>query len=268
MASLASLGVLACATAACDSVLGLGKYSVVDCAVDCEAGTTPSVDSGADADATVFDGGDSGDAAETGPFDASDASDASDGDATLEAGDGGDGATLDDAPFDVVLPSDSPPDAPPLVTAWAQWPMPNPDAGAYPGAGPDAALPHPMSYDAGIEGGAPTAYDEVTHLTWYRQAIRSNVASITDAVAACASLPGGKFVVPTRIQLASLIDFTRQPTVDTTTFLGIATTDFYWTQSPARGMGVHSGYWTVSFQTGWVRNDVSFGNALLCVEGP
>jgi hypothetical protein len=234
------LGVLAGiagALAGCDSLLGLGNYSAVPCAEDCGVdGSAGDVDGGADA-----------------TLDAADASDASDADATSDA----------DAAFEAGPISDAPPDAPPVIAAWARWPMPNPDAALYPGS--DASLPNPMSYDAGADGGSPTVYDAVTGLTWWRTALTS-IGSLQAAVAACTGLGVG-FHVPTRIQLVSLIDFTRQnPTLNASVFSGVTSTAF-WTASVARTSAGTNGFtWTVNFGSGEVSNSQS-GAAVLCVSG-
>jgi hypothetical protein len=84
--------------------------------------------------------------------------------------------------------------APPL---WATWPMPNP---------PSTGLPNPASYEVGND----TVLDHITGLMWQR----STSAELTfeQAVSYCAELElDGHcgFRVPTRIELVSLVDFTR-----------------------------------------------------------
>ncbi len=224
--------------AACDSLIGLGKYSTVPE----DSGTADSM------------GGTS-----------SDAADENDSTALLpeggphDAGDGGDTSdeAQDDAPSDAGPPPDVSVDAPSLVTLWARWPMPNPDAAIAPDSG--TLLPNQMAYDLG-DGGSLTAYDTVTKLTWWRQPM--TVSSYPSAVDSCAAIPGG-YQVPTRIQLVSLIDFTHNPTVNTAAFPLVTGADRYWTASMVQGSPL---YWTVDFGTGLTSNKQP-GGAVLCVKG-
>lgn len=244
--SLVGLATVGAMLAACDALLGLGDYAKVTCAVGCDAGDESAAprDSGASGPDVTLDAGEGSD---------------------VDAGQTGQGADAGDAASEATPLSDATPDAPPLTAEWAQWPMPNPDAGVYPGASQDAALPNPISYDAGADGGAATAYDNVTGLTWYVSALPAS-GSLQVAAAACNTGAGSGFQVPTRIQLATLIDFTRAPLlIDTTTFHGVTGVAF-WTSSPV--IGAPSGtYWTIDWSSGLTSNTAT-ASQVLCVAGP
>ena len=174
------LAAAALALAACDALLGLGQYKDVDCAVDC--GTDAREGS------TAFP-------------EASEAADGPDAASMSDAGLDGDafGTTAD-----VAIPEGGWP-VPTGHEIWAHWPMPNPDAAIAPDA--STLLPHPMTYDAGADGGDLVAYDVVTRLTWYRQSMSAK--DYGTAWQACEGLNGVGWRVPTRIELVSLIDFTQ-----------------------------------------------------------
>ncbi len=237
---LVSIAALGAAVAACDSILGLGNYHDVACDPytgegNCDAGSG-SFDSSPPPDSTLFD------VFEAGGDDATDS-----------------GVGADAAPEAMPL-SDAPYDAPSVTALWARWPMPNPDAAIYPGA--SMLLPNPMAYDAGADGGDGTVLDLVTNLRWSLSPVTPS-GTFNPATAGC---PPG-FQVPTRIQLVTLIDFTRgNPTIDTSVFTQVMG-DRYWTSSsvPPGGMAP---YWTVDFSNGLVSN-ASTGVRVLCVkEGP
>jgi hypothetical protein len=269
-AVLAGLGALVCAFAGCEALLGLNDFSVRDCSNDAceEAG---AADGGVDADAN----------ADAGDSTADVASDTSDG-----GSDGGsDGADASDAPDegsgDVVVAEAEPDVAPPTVTQiWIQWVMPNPDAAIA--LGSTVQLPNPMSYapdDAGR-----TVLDQKTHLTW--EASGSPALKYEDAETHCsllASSTSQPWRVPTRIELVSLIDWTRVPMFDVDAFaydpdagtgqpMGT-----YWTSSlavppqggplPADASPTSWGWhWTVSFATGAVVQRLS-ADSVRCVSG-
>jgi hypothetical protein len=142
--------------------------------------------------------------------------------------------------------------------------MPNPDAAIA----PDSAvlLPNPMTYDAGADGGT---LDIVTHLLWETDGSQM-ASSFLGAWAHCSSLgPGWR--VPTRIELVSLVDFTRtSPSIDEPPFAGTESTNPYWTSSvvwaPDAGADAAVNYWTVWFSDGLVaRSDT--GGFVRCVNG-
>jgi hypothetical protein len=226
------VGASALALVACDAILDLGQYHDVACAEGCDSGTKdsgtlPGPDAVADTAMMLESGADAS------------------ADADADAG-------------DVSLPDSEP--VPTGHELWAHWPMPNPDAALGPES--STALPNPMTYDAGADGGAAVVYDVVTKLTWSRQA--KSATSYDGAWAACSLGTGWR--VPTRIELVSLIDFTRIPTLDTTTFLdaGGALT---WTSSAVAGDGGPSGYyWVVDFGTGLTAQGGT-PSQVLCVNG-
>jgi hypothetical protein len=234
-----ALAALAAGLAACDSLLGLGSYSVVPEAGAYEAGTSE------DATDDVF---------EVGGFDST----------TTDGGDGGDAAdvTVQDASDAMVTPDVSLDAAPELNTLWARWPMPNPDAAIAPGS--DAMLPNQMAYDLGDDGGSATAYDMVTKLTWLRAP--GSAQTFAQAASYCVD---NNFQLPTRIQLVSLIDFTRQPTIDTAAFPGVSGGNVFWTSSQvATDTGATGQYWTISFGTGLTAGSTSqSATQVLCVQG-
>jgi hypothetical protein len=239
-AAVVVAGMISLALAACDTLLGLGQYQDVACAIDCdsgtkESGTAPSPDAAGDADAaTVVESGTDADAG-------------ADADADVEAS---------------VNPM---PDAGwPVPTAhelWAHWPMPNPDASI----GPETStpLPHAMTYGVGADGGSAVAYDAVTKLTWMRLA--ASATTYDAAWGVC--YVGDGWRVPTRIELVSLIDFTQpsgSPTIDPTVFPSVKAQPT-WTSSAVVGVGAPT-YWVVDFATG-LTGYGGGGLQVLCVNG-
>ncbi len=270
-AVFAGLGAAVCALAACDVLLGLNDFSVRDCKVERCDGSVPTED-GPDA----RDDADAGKPAADGMTDSSpEAADgASDGDASDAPGDG-DADGIGDGPPDV---------APPTVTEiWVHWPMPNPDAAIAPDS--DASLPNPMSYVT--DHTALTVYDQVTLLTW--EATPAAAATYADAETACLALAqttSAPWRVPTRIELVSLIDFTRVPTFDVDAFplpadaAPGAAAGTYWTSSlapspagpafPPDADPTTSPHWAVSFADGTVATTATRGVSaswVRCVRG-
>jgi Protein of unknown function (DUF1566) len=164
------------------------------------------------------------------------------------------------------------PDAGPIVDAgvfehqtWAHWKMPNPDAGGVvPG-------PNPMKLDAGPDPSSPTdtiLSDLVTGLQW--RAKVEPAAQIGEALNRCAK--PGNWRVPTRIELVTLIDFTRKDPALHEVFFR-ANVDKYggssgnlrqfWSASSVAG--AKGTYWSVNFETGKV--DPANGNVVRCVRG-
>lgn len=124
---------------------------------------------------------------------------------------------------------------------WALWPMPNP---------PSTGLPNPQSYS--LNGDLVT--DNVTGLVWQRVSSPEQL-SWQPARDYCRDLAvdGGGFRLPTRIELASIVDYTRDgEAIDAVVFEAHGT-DFsmshYWTSTP----GVPGqASWSVSFYLGQV----------------
>jgi Protein of unknown function (DUF1566) len=267
-AVLVGLGALACAFAGCEALIGLNDFSVRDCSNDAC---------------------DSGGAAETGPDGYADA-DASDSTADVAAdtrdggGDGGDASDAPDEGSEDVVVSEAAPDvAPPTVTEiWVHWPMPNPPNTPI-ALDSSVDLPHPMAYS--VDDAGATVLDQVTNLTW--ESSGSHVNSYEDAERYCLRLAQSTKLpwrVPTRIELVSLIDWTRVPTFDVDAFaydpadasVG-QSTGTYWTSSlavPPQGGLLPADassdswpwHWTVSFVTGLVEQQTP-ANSVRCVRG-
>ena len=236
--AVAAVVVVAGTVAACDALIGLTDYKHVPCAVDCDAAT-----------------GEGGQVAEAGSDSSIDVNEAAtDSKAEADASE----ASAVDAGGDVVEVDVGVEELEP-TDLWAQWPMPNPEAGIAPEA--STLLPNTMGYDAGADGGRATAYDLVTKLTWKRVAV--SAASYDAGANICAGLGTG-WHVPTRIQLVSLIDFTQVPTIDPATFPGTPSQGF-WTSSPSPDGG---SYWVVNFGTGLTSTAPGSAAWVLCVNSP
>ncbi|HLK37241.1 MAG TPA: DUF1566 domain-containing protein [Polyangiaceae bacterium] len=221
----------------CDALLGLGDFQQVPCAIDCDgeapdAGPEPvSMDTGVDQ--TVVEAS------------VDDVLDASPVDVVED-----EGSIVEDVP--------APPESGPRAV-WPHWAMPNPEASI--GGDATAALPHPMTYEGGAE--ASVVRDAVTGLLWQRW--DAPAADIESARAACGAIgPGWR--VPARIELVSLIDFTRAPTIDTTTFV-LEAGSTAWTSSPVAvdASADAQPFWTVSFATGIVDRGPQAATAVRCV---
>jgi hypothetical protein len=120
---------------------------------------------------------------------------------------------------------------------WAGWPMPNP---------PGSGLPNPSTYDTSTPG---VVVDKVTGLIW-QHPIDATTYQWDDAKAHCAglALAGGKWRLPTRIELVSLVDYTRQsPAIDVTAFPGTPSAGF-WSSSPSTDSP--NAAWGVDFTDG------------------
>jgi len=240
MSMAIGIAAMVAGAAACDSLIGLGKYSTVP-----EDGGASDTGGGGTNDSADENDSTTG-LPEAGPSDAGDASD----------------VTVDVSPSDAGPPPDVSVDAPSLVTLWAQWPMPNPDAAIAPDSG--TLLPNQMSYQVNGDGGpGTTVHDTVTKLTWLQQPM--TVSTYGAAVNYCEQQG---FAVPTRIQLVSLIDFTQSTTINAAAFWQVTGGERYWTASVVHGSMGPTMYWTVDFGTGFTSNKQS-GGAVLCVkEGP
>jgi Protein of unknown function (DUF1566) len=105
---------------------------------------------------------------------------------------------------------------------WASWVMPNPA---------QSGLPNPASYAVSESGNQVT--DQITGLTWQRNV--DSGAMPWDAATrycACLTLDGdGDWRLPSRIELASLVDWTAvSPSIDSATFPS-TTNENFWTSS-------------------------------------
>jgi hypothetical protein len=167
----------------------------------------------------------------------------SDSSAGATAGDGsvdGGVSEFDAAPFDgAVAATDG---------AWARWPMPNPEGG------PDADWPNVVTYTK-LDGGV---YVPMTNLEWSTQSFAAT--SIEQAAGDCKAIG---FRLPTRIELVSLIDFTRQNPAIHPIFTNV-TGGAYWTSSPSAK--IDGGFWQVSFDDGRVTEAAPTSKNVICVR--
>jgi hypothetical protein len=129
---------------------------------------------------------------------------------------------------------------PSAAFAFADWPMPNP---------PSTGLPNPQSYET---GGTPgVVLDNVTGLEWQR-AVDDRTLAWADAASYCTGLPlaGGGFRLPSRIELLSIVDFTRDgPVIDPAVFPNTPSEPFWsgsaFIDDPANAWSVHFGFATI-----------------------
>lgn len=106
-----------------------------------------------------------------------------------------------------------------------------------------------------LTAGVDTVFDNVTQLTWQRVASPDKYNQ-TDAKAHCTALEleGTGWRLPTRIELHSIVDYSKPgPAIDTTAFTN-AIGAFYWSASPAAGF--NNGAWRVDFNKGVVEADL------------
>ena len=139
---------------------------------------------------------------------------------------------------------------------WALWPMPNPS---------DSGLPNPSSYEADEAKGV--VVDMVTKLMWRRE-VDGNSYDWAGAKAYCDGLTHAghdDWRLPTRIELVSLVDFTKaDPAIDTGAFPNTPS-DGFWTSSAWAGYGPT--VWCVSFNVGHVDfDDVASTHWVRCVR--
>ena len=137
-----------------------------------------------------------------------------------------DSPAKDSSPSDGSSPNDMSVPPPTCDPGWACWPMPNP---------PSTGLPNPQDYDAER---TDVIVDRVTGLEWQR-ALSAEQFSWSDALAYCDALVLAGYEdwrLPSRIELVSIVDFTRSyPAVDSDVF-SAAPTSTFWTASPVAGV--------------------------------
>jgi hypothetical protein len=174
-------------------------------------------------------------------------------------GDSGTGETfVPDSPFNETGGGDTGPGTSPV--AWAKWRMPNYDAGT-----PD--VENPLQYDSGAPN---TVTDVVTGLVWLDVSIGN--FTYDQAVDACDKQQnGGRWRLPKRIELVSLLDFAPKSSTDALwnpAFKQNAAA-VYWTSSEVRNVPpTPDMYWTISFETGTVQPKSKDQQALVrCVRG-
>jgi hypothetical protein len=153
---------------------------------------------------------------------------------------------------------------PPSEYIYARWPMPNPAS---------AGLPNPASY---TDNGDGTVTDNVTKLVWQKAVTSSQAYSWCNAINYCATLTlaGRTWRLPTRIELLSLVDFTRTgPAINTTSFPGVPGGKYHWTSSPwvVSQIATKPQYsWIVNFSEGLTSNagDRTAAEYARCVSAP
>ncbi len=142
---------------------------------------------------------------------------------------------------------------------WAHWQMPNPvyDAGIT-----DADL-HYVQYTSSPDGG--TVSEMRTGLVWYVGGFSlSNSNLVAEAYCAMQTAANLQWRVPTRIELATLIDFSvPAPHINKTLFSVVTGT--LWSSSPDRTKS--GSYWSVSFNEGITMVSLTTGDHILCVSG-
>ncbi len=130
-----------------------------------------------------------------------------------------------------------------LSRIWANWPMPNPVK---------TGLPHPASYTSLRDG---TVRDNVTCLTW-QQTPAPQAYTFEAAKSYCANLglAGGGWHLPSRVELTSIVDSTRNgPAINTAAFPGTPAR-FFWTSSPWAVTKQPLRAWIINFYEGLSSN--------------
>ena len=134
-------------------------------------------------------------------------------------------------------------------------------------------LPHEQSFTVTKVGDAEVVVDEVTHLMWQRT-VNENTYSWDQAIEFCDRLElagHSDWRLPARIELISLIDFTRSmelsppsPAIDPDAFPNTPA-QWFWSSSPAAG--APSNAWHVYFYFGYVDfDDVGSSFRVRCVR--
>jgi Protein of unknown function (DUF1566) len=147
---------------------------------------------------------------------------------------------------------------------YARWPMPNPAS---------SGLPNPASY---TDNGDGTVTDNVTKLVWQKAVTSSQAYAWCEAINYCATLTlaGRTWRLPTRIELLSLVDFTRTgPAINTTAFPGVPGGKYHWTSSPwvvSQLPAKAQDSWIVNFSEGLTSNAGNRTSAeyARCVSAP
>jgi hypothetical protein len=107
-------------------------------------------------------------------------------------------------------------------SSYARWSMPNPAS---------QNLPNPSSY---TDMGDGTVRDNVTALVWQKAVTSSQAYAWAAAQTYCSGLTiaGRTWHLPTRIELLSIVDFTKNPGIDATAFPGTPGGKYHWTSTP------------------------------------
>ena len=145
-----------------------------------------------------------------------------------------------------------------LASRWASWPMPNSRG---------LGLPNQRSY---TDLGNRSVKDDVTCLVW-QKGFSADKLSWAAAKAYCAGLTigGDGWRLPSRVELTSIIDFSRSgPAIDTSAFRGVA--NFFWTGSPWAVRHSPPYAWAMNFYEGLTTNAGNTQGAYYarCVRAP
>ncbi len=186
-----------------------------------------------------------------------------------------DAATLSEAGGDAITDAQADggsdvveiPDALDEATSWARWRIENPLPEIQVEAGASAT-----SLATFVDASSSAAViDQVTKLTW--STLPSVANTIEAAAAYCASLTPSGFRVPTRIELVTLLDTTRnqapfieapfvQPLITANAAAGNLWTASYY--RPIQGTGLT--YWFVNVTTGEVYQSQGTQAGVICVH--
>jgi hypothetical protein len=139
---------------------------------------------------------------------------------------------------------------------FANWPMPDPST---------SGTARSQTYDT---TSTEVVVDRVTHLTWQRN-LDPKSYPWPEAESYCRCLAVGghdDWRLPTRIELVSIVDFTKpSPAIDSNAF-PVAPGDYFWTSSPL--VGHSSAYWYVYFFDGNTHStDMNSAYRVRCVGG-
>jgi Protein of unknown function (DUF1566) len=144
---------------------------------------------------------------------------------------------------------------------WANWPMPNPPS--------LPSVPNPQSYTPETIGADVIVHDDVTGLVWLQDPAPAP-ATWEDAKIHCEDLTSAGFCdwrLPSRIELASILDYTQAPPfIDPDAFPDTPIAIF-WSASPVADLA--SNAWAVWFSTYFqvAAQDVTSLNRVRCVRG-
>lgn len=174
----------------------------------------------------------------------------------LRCGDAG----LPDVTPDVSL--DAKPDAAEGAdpVSWARWRMPNYDGG------PDANLSNPPAYDTSVPG---EVLDTITKLVWQKKLVDTGGVDFDEkgAAEACARITPGRWRLPKRIEVVTLLDYGRPAPFINPAFDVPAVK--VWSSSEVRPFvgGAEQKYWAVDFEGAVVQETSTQRLRVLCVKG-
>jgi Protein of unknown function (DUF1566) len=133
-----------------------------------------------------------------------------------------------------------------------------------PNSQPDVTAGAP-NLEAYRDNGDGTVTDTVTGLMWQR-AFPTTKYTLAEAISYCQTLPlggHGDWRVPSRIELASLVDTAQAGATINLTYFPGTTTDPFWSSTLAVGSSIVA--WTVAIgYTGYT--DVTLPNSVRCVR--